>query len=258
MGVSISIASGKGGVGKTVIAANLGIALAQFGKEVIILDADIEMANLELLIGLEGAKFTLHNVLAGEIDVRDAIYEGPGGVKVIPAGISLDGLRKADPSKLSNAMEKLLNAADILLIDTPAGLGKNVVTAIASAQRVILVVLPELSSMSDALKTKIVAKKLGTHVIGAILNRVGYDVKTDLTVPEVEAILEVNVIGIVPEDVEVRRSVSLGQPLMVRTPDAPAAIAIKKIAADLIGVAYKPEMPKEGMLKRFLSGVKTK
>ncbi len=258
MGVSIAIASGKGGVGKTAITANLGIALSQFGKQVIILDADIEMANLELLLGLEGVKSTLHNVLAGELGVEDAIYEGPGGVKVVPAGISLDGLRKADPAKLKDVMEKLLNETDVLLVDTPAGLGKNLVTTLASSQEAILVALPELSSMSDALKTKIVAKKLGTHILGAVLNRVGYDVKTDLTVPEVEAILEVKVIGTVPEDVEIRRSASMGQPLMIRAPNSPAAVAIKKIAADLIGVTYKPEMPKESALKRFLSGIKTK
>ncbi|MEE8167370.1 MAG: cell division ATPase MinD [Candidatus Hydrothermarchaeales archaeon] len=255
MGVTITIASGKGGVGKTSLTANLGIALAEFGKDVTLLDADIEMANLELHLGLEGMKVTLNNVLSGDAEIEDSIYQGPGGVKVIPAGISLDGLKNADPDRLKSVLRQLMDMTDILLIDSPPGLGKAVITALATAQEVILVVIPEISSMSDALKTKIVAKKLGTHILGAVINRAGYDEKTDLTTPEVEAILEVNVLGVIPEDVELRRSTTFGQAIMIRRPDSPAAIAIKHLAAELIGEKYIYEGPKEGMLRRFLSGL---
>lgn len=254
MGSSITIASGKGGVGKTAIAANLGIALAQFGKDVTILDADIEMANLELHLGLEGVETTLHKVLSGEANIKSSIYQGPGGVKVIPAGISLDGLKKADPDKLKDVLNDLMSSTEILLIDAPAGLGKSVITALASAQQVILVVIPEVSSMSDALKTKIVAKKLGAHILGAVINRAGYDVKTDLTTQEVEAILEIKVLGVIPEDVEMRRATTFGQPLILRSPNSPAAIAIKRLAGSLIGEKVMPEAS-EGMMKRFFGGI---
>ncbi len=256
MGTSITIASGKGGVGKTAIAANLGIALAQLGKDVTILDADIEMANLELHLGLEGLETTLHKVLAGEADIKSSIYQGPGGVKVIPAGISLDGLRKADPDRLKDVLEDLMTSTEILIIDAPAGLGKSVITALAASQKVILVVIPEVSSMSDALKTKIVAKKLGAHVLGAVVNRAGYDVKTDLTTQEVESILETKVLGVIPEDVEMRRATTFGQPLIIRSPNSPAAIAIKRLASTLAGEKHMPsEAPSAGMMKRFLGGV---
>ncbi len=255
MGTSITIASGKGGVGKTMLTSNLGIALAQFGKDVTILDADIEMANLELHLGMEGMDVTLHDVLAGEADIREAIYEGPAGVKVIPAGISLEGLRKADPEMLETVLTKLLYNTEILLIDAPAGLGRSVVTALASGQGLLLVANPEISSMSDALKTKIVAKKLGSRILGAVLNRVGYD-KTDLTVQEVEVILETPVLAAIPEDPEVRRSAAFGKPVILRKPDSPAAIAIKKLAADLIGEKYIPPKPKkESFMKRLIRGI---
>ena len=255
MGVSITIASGKGGVGKMMLASNLGIALAQFGKNVTILDADIEMANLELHLGMEGMNVTLHDVLAGEADVLQAIYEGPAGVKVVPAGISLDGLRKADPERLEAVLTRLLGETEILLIDAPAGLGKPVVAALAAGERLLLVANPEISSMSDALKTRIVAKKLGCDILGAVLNRVGFD-KSDLTLQEVEVILETRVLAAIPEDPEVRRSTAYGQPVILRRPESPASVAIKKLAADLIGEKYVPPTPKKGsFMKRLIRGL---
>lgn len=80
----IVVASGKGGVGKTTITANLGVALSTYGEETLVLDADVAMANLELILGMEGKSVTLHDVLSGDASIEDAIYEGPGGVKVVP------------------------------------------------------------------------------------------------------------------------------------------------------------------------------
>lgn len=255
MSQSITIASGKGGTGKTAIAANLGVALAQLGKDTTILDADIEMANLELHLGLEGMNLTLHDVLAGHAELSDVIYECSAGVKVIPAGISVDGLRKADPNLMEKVLSDLLSTVDILIIDAPAGLGKNVVTALAAGQEAFIVANPEISAMSDALKTKIVAKKLGAHIPGIILNKVSFD-KTDLTVQEVEGILETRVISVIPDDPEVRRSSATGQPVVLRTPKSPAAISIKKLAEDI--VADEPSWvddDRRGLVDRLTSGI---
>lgn len=251
MGLSITVASGKGGAGKTTVSANLGVALAQFGKDVIILDSDIEMANLELHMGLEGMKTTLQNVLSGEAQISEAIYEGPEGVKIIPAGVSLDGLRKADPDKLEEILEEVLELTEILIIDAPPGLGKSTISALAAGQELLLVVNPEISSMSDALKTKIVARKLGSHVLGAVLNKIG-EKNTSLTIEEVETILECQVLGAIPEDPEARRSTAFGIPVVLRVPESPAAIAFKKLAADLLGDEFTP--PKHSK-KKFGGGL---
>lgn len=255
MSLSITIASGKGGVGKTTISANLGVALAEFGKDVTILDADIEMANLELLFGLEGKSATLHQVLAGEVPTKDAIYEGPAGVKIIPAGVSLEGLRKADPDMLEKVLEEIVQNTEILLIDAPAGLGKSAITSLAVGQELLLIANPEISSMSDALKTKIVAKKLGAHILGVVLNRAGDDA-TDLTAEEVQTILEATVIATIPDDVEIKRSSAAGVPLVLKSPNSSAAVAIKQLAGDLIGEKYTPPAAeKETFVKRFVGGL---
>lgn len=234
MGISITIASGKGGTGKTTISANLGIALAKLGKDVIILDADIEMANLELHFGLEGMKTTLHTVLAGEADIKDAIYDGPGGIRVVPAGMSIDGLRKIEYDKMGDVLEALRHMCEILIIDVPSGIGRPVVVALSVGEELLLVSTPEISAMSDVLKTKIVAKKLGANVLGVVLNRALFD-RTDLAVGEVETILETKVVSVIPEDQEIKMSLSAGQPSILHNPDSRAVHAIEKLALELVG-----------------------
>ncbi|MEE8402760.1 MAG: cell division ATPase MinD [Candidatus Hydrothermarchaeaceae archaeon] len=255
MSLSITIASGKGGTGKTTIAANLGVALAQLGKDTTILDADIEMANLELHLGLEGMNLTLHDVLAGDAELKDVIYESVAGVKVIPAGVSVDGLRKADPDMLEKVLSDLLGTVDILIIDAPAGLGKNVVTALAAGQEALIVANPEISAMSDALKTKIVAKKLGAHIPGIVLNRVSF-ARSDLTVQEVEGILDTNIIAVIPEDPEVRRSAALGEPIVIRNPNSPASAPIKKLAEDIACGEYtRSDGERTSIVDRLTTGL---
>ncbi|MFQ5888190.1 MAG: cell division ATPase MinD [Candidatus Hydrothermarchaeales archaeon] len=250
MGISISIASGKGGTGKTVLTANLGVALSEIGKRVIILDADIEMANLALHLGLEGTNISLHTVLSGEADIRDAVYEGPSGVKVVPSGMSLDTLIKVDPDRLGEVLKELLKRVDILLIDAPAGLSKSAVVALASAQEVILVVNPEISSLSGALKTKIVAGRLGADILGVVVNRADIS-GGDLNTEEVEILLETKILGLVPEDPEVGRTAALGTPIVLKSPDSPAAVAVKKLASDLVQNGYLPESEDENFSERL-------
>ena len=110
-----TIASGKGGTGKTTVSVNLGTMLALLGKETYLMDADIGMANVGLILGLQNAPITLHEVLAGKGNINDAIYEGPGGLKVIPSGISLQGFQQADPDKIRDVMGDIVKRCDFLL-----------------------------------------------------------------------------------------------------------------------------------------------
>jgi septum site-determining protein MinD len=258
MGTSITIAAGKGGTGKTTISANLGIALAQRGRRVTILDADIAMANLELILGMEGKSHTLQDVLAGDCEIGEAMYEGPGGVTIVPAGISLTKLRRVDPEKLVEVMETLVDGCEILIIDAPAGLGKEAYIALSMAQNLILVVNPEISSLSDALKTKMVAERCGTKVLGTVLNRMTGS-EFDLTAQNIAAVLDTPILAVVPEDSEVKKASAIGVPLVISSPTSRAAVAINRLAADLLGEEYIPPASQENrssILQRILRGLR--
>ncbi len=255
MARTITVASGKGGTGKTTITANLGIALTQLGYDVTIVDADITMANLELILGMEGLPVTLQNVLAGEARIEEAVYVGPGGVKVIPAGVSLEGLRKANPEKLEEVLTRIIGSTDILILDAPAGLERSAVIAIAAAQELLLIVNPEIASITDGLKTKIVAERLGTKTLGAVINRLtGWGI--DMAKSEIEAILETKVIGIIPEDPEVRKSAAFGKPVILSAPNSPASLAIRDLAYTIAGkrkeVSVSAAAKKEGAIAKML------
>jgi len=229
-----TIASGKGGTGKTTTTVNLGTALALLGKKTVIIDADIGMANLGLLLGLEKSPVTLHEVLSGKADVREAVYEGPGGVYVVPCGISLQGFQNSNPEKLQEIMATLVDEMDFMLIDAPAGISKDGVIPLAIADQVVLVVNPELSSMADALKTKVLTEMLGGGIGGAILNRAGME-RTEINRQKVADLLGVEVIEMVPEDSNVRRSAAFKTPIVIKTPNSPAAVAFKRLAARVSG-----------------------
>lgn len=254
-----TIASGKGGTGKTTTTVNLGTALALIGKKTIIIDADIGMANLGLLLGLEKSPVTLHEVLSGKAEVHEAVYEGPGGVNVVPCGISLQGFQDSDPEKLQEVMATLIEGMDFMLIDAPAGISKDGVIPLAIADKVILVVNPELSSMADALKTKVLTEMLGGEVGGAVLNRAGLE-RTEINIQKVADLLGVRVIEMVPEDPNIRRSAAFKTPIVIKTPNSPAAVAFKRLAAHIAGEefvepsSHKVEEGFTGRLARVLFG----
>ncbi len=125
-----------------------------------------------LILGLENLPVTLHEVLAGKARVRDAIYDGPFGVKVVPCGLSLQGFQQSNPpDRLKDIMTDLVSEFEILILDAPAGISRDGVIPLTIADGVILVVNPEISSIVDSLKTKILTETVGGHVEGgAIIN----------------------------------------------------------------------------------------
>ena len=249
----ITFASGKGGTGKSTTVANLGTAIAQLGKRVTILDADITMANLGVMLGLEDQKITLHDVLAGEASISQVIYEGPAGMRIVPSSISLEGLRRTKLERLRKAVAGLAERSEILLIDSPAGLDRDAVTALTMGEEMILVVTPDIASISDALKTKIIAENLGVKPIGIVVTR-AEDKRVDLSKEEIASVLDLPVLAVIPEDPEVGRSTAFCEPVVVHEPTSPSAQAFKKLARDLLRQKPRAKTKKKAGAKRLARG----
>lgn len=148
----IAVTGGKGGVGKTVVAVNLGAALARLGRSTMLLDADLGMANADVLLGLR-ARLNLEHVINGECALEDVIVTAPSGLRVVPAAsgsFDMAALARTQHAGLINAFSELTEPVDVLLIDTAAGLGDSVLTFSAAAHRVAVVVCDEPASITDA------------------------------------------------------------------------------------------------------------
>jgi septum site-determining protein MinD len=249
---TIAIASGKGGVGKTTVCANLAISLARLGKRVTLLDADLAMANLGITLGMEDTPTTLHEVLSGDANIEDAIYEGPAGLKFIPSGLSLDAFLRIDIEKLRPVVGQLLEETDIFLIDAPGGLGKNVLGAMISAAELLIVTMPDPSALADALKTKLVGNRLNMEILGVALNMVRSD-KTEVTPEEVSVLLDSEILQLIPYDDNVKRGAVEGKPIVIRNPNSPAAKAFKRLAGRIIGEEVEVEDEKKGFFKKIFN-----
>ncbi len=234
------VASGKGGVGKTTLTANIGVALATFGKKVAVLDADVVMANLEIIMGLKNPPVSLIDVLSGRLDIEDVIYDGPGGVKIIPAGISLDGFNEENMDMLKVVLREMPDDIEITVVDAPAG--RDAAMVMDEGQETLIVSTPDVSSVSDALKMKILAEKMGAKPIGAILNMVEHR-RRELSKQEVENTLDTGIMCEVPYEPKIKDALDHETPFIIKYPRIEASQQVLSLTAELIGREYRPLPP---------------
>jgi septum site-determining protein MinD len=249
----VVVASGKGGVGKTTTALNLAIALSNFGREVIVIDANMTTPNIGLHLGAPNIPITLHDVLRGNNHIKEAAYLHPSGLKVIPSSIALESGSEELLEKLKDVLPDLKGVAEIILIDAAAGLGKEAIHAIKYCEDAIIVTNPDIPSVTDALKTIRRCEKEGTKVMGIVVTKV-MDDEFELSIKNIEIILEKPVIGIIPHDENVRKSLYLKNPVGYTHPNSHASIAYKKLAANLIGEKYvESVIEKQGLFDYVIS-----
>ncbi|MBX4212355.1 cell division ATPase MinD [Candidatus Pacearchaeota archaeon] len=230
----ITITSGKGGVGKTTTAINLGAALNAFGKDVIIVDANLSTPNIGLHLGAPIVPVSLNHVLLGKAKISDAIYEHESGTKIVPSSLSVKELRRLNHGRLKDVGKKLRKMADYIIYDSAAGLGEEALAAIEAADEAIIVTNPEIPAVTDALKASKVIEELGKPIRGVIVTRVR-NVKTEMPISNVRDMLELPLLGVVPEDSNVQKSLVKKDALMHTYPKSSAARAYRKIAAKIIG-----------------------
>ncbi len=256
----IAITGGKGGVGKSNIACNLAIAMAQLNKRVLVLDADLSLANVDVLLGM-APRHNLSHVIRGEMELKDIMVQGPGGVIVIPGGSGVEELTQLNPvemSRLFRAFDGIQPVPDVFLIDTAAGIHTNVMQFLTAADQVIVVTTPEPTAYTDAYALiKTLLKHQDGKEIGLLVNMVqnAYEaaevLRMMLQMCRQFLNLSFNNIGFVPRDPEVLKAVRLQKPFLLRTPNAPASKTIRNIAATILQIEFKDRQPRG--LRRFFN-----
>ncbi len=244
----VGVMSGKGGVSKTTSSVCLGAAMSYFGRNTIVVDGNLSTPNVGLSLGVYGVPLSLHNVLKGECSVAEAVYTVSKGLRILPAGLSISDLYNVDVNRLKDAISGLRGLCDVVIVDSAAGLGSEAFSVLNAVDDVIIVSHPEVPALTDSLKTLKVARELGKRVKGVILTRAGF--RNDVSTSDVEALMEAPVLGVVPEDKSVRKSLVLNEPVVFSHPYSKSAIAYKGITAELIGVDYKAE---RGFLRKIFS-----
>ena len=238
----ITITSGKGGVGKTTTAINLGAAINGFGKEVIVLDANLTTPNVGLHLGAPIVPISLNHVLLGKARISDAIYEHESGTKIVPSSLSVRELRRLDHGRLKEVGKKLRKMADYVIYDSAAGLGEEAIAALEAGDELIIVTNPEIPAATDALKTSKLIQELGKEVRGVIVTRVR-GTKTEMPIANIRDMLELPILGVVPEDDMMQMSLVMKDALVHTHPKSKGARAYRQIAAKLIGhTTYKDKV----------------
>lgn len=244
----ITISSGKGGVGKTNFTVNLAIALSRRNYRVSVIDADLGLANVDVILGIV-PKYTLTHVVKNEMDIREVVLEGPEGIKVISGGSGVMELVNIDSESLDNLISSLafLNEeSEFILVDTGAGLSQNVMSFIRAASEVILVVTPDPSAITDAyalIKNITEQDKQIRIVINRVeSNKEGQDVFNKIH-SAAKKFLKVDVesLGFIYEDPNVRKSVRQQIPFTVNYPNCLASKGIDLIAANLTAQKDSPD-----------------
>ncbi len=235
----IAVTGGKGGVGKTNFSVNLSIALAEMRRKVVLLDADLGLANVDILLGIK-AEYTLADVLSGEVELRDILVNGPSGMKVVPASSGVQQMSSLSPQEhgaLINAFGALSDQLDVLVVDTAAGISDTVVSFVRASQEVIVVVCDEPSSITDAYALiKLLNREYNMFRFRVVANMTrslqeGRNLFTKLnTVCERFLDVSLQYVGHIPFDENVRSAVQKQKALLEFAPRCKAAQAIRAIA----------------------------
>ena len=249
---NILICSGKGGVGKTTLTANLGIALARQGVRTAVLDADFGLRNLDLLLGLENRiVFTAQEVLAGSCRLEQALvkHKQEPNLALLPAG-NPRMLEWLKPEDMQAIVAMLAPSFDVVLIDCPAGIEDGFKNAVSAAQEAIVITTPEVSAVRDADRVIGLLNIHGIKPIQLVLNRVRPKMMANqemLSVNDVTDILALPLLGLVVEDEQVIVSTNRGEPLTLGGNGSPAAQAYTNVARRLRGeVVPLPDPAKMG------------
>ena len=259
----LTVTSGKGGVGKTHLAVNLSLAFHQLGQEVALVDADLGLANADLLLGVH-PRWHLGDVLGGRCTAVQALEPAPGGIHLLAGASGLVELAHADQAALRRLVSQLRlldRQVDLVVVDTGAGLGRPVLSLVGAAREVLLVVTPEPTSLTDAYSlVKVAAPRNGAARWYLVINMAARPSEAWRVAERLAGMVgrhlgvHLTVAGCVPKDEAVGQAALRQVPLLLDRPGSAAARAIREVAARLMGVPPPPGGGISGALWRWLAG----
>ena len=239
----IAVTSGKGGVGKTNFTVNLAIKFSQMGKRVVIIDADLGLANVDVIMG-RMSKYNLSDVIKSNMDILEVLEEGPEGVRYVSGGSGVQELVKLNKSQLGDLLMKLGkldDEADVILIDTGAGLSENVVSFVHAAREVILVTTPEPTSITDAYALiKVITQKDKTKAIKVVVNKAenqaeAFNILNKLNIVTQKFLgIKLERLGYILNDECVSKAVKIQQPFVLSFKRSEASKNMNDIALTLM------------------------
>jgi flagellar biosynthesis protein FlhG len=239
----IAVTGGKGGVGKTNVSINLAVSMAKSGRRVVLMDADLGLANIDVLLGLT-PKNNLADVMAGRASLDDILLEGPAGIRIIPASSgtqSMVAMGNMEHAGLIRAFSGMEYPLDVLIIDTAAGISDSVISFVRAAQEILLVVCDEPSSITDAYALmKLMCRDYQINRFKVLANMTHSEQEGQMMFNKLAAVsqrfLDVTLqyLGQIPFDAELRRSVKRQKVLVLESPSSPAAVAYQRLAQNVM------------------------
>ncbi|WP_370977986.1 MinD/ParA family protein [Agaribacterium sp. ZY112] len=259
----IAVTGGKGGVGKTNVSVNLSVALAEMRRRVVLMDADLGLANVDVLLGLN-VQYSIADVLDGSRTLREVMVNGPAGIKVVPASSGVQQLVQLgshEHAALIHAFSEISDQLDVLVVDTAAGISDMVVNFVRASQDVIVVVCDEPSSITDAYALmKLLNTEHGVNRFRVIANMTRSAKEGRLLFGKLNTVCErfldatLSYLGHVPFDEQVRKAVQSRKPLLEAAPSSKAASALRDIAqkVDQWPLPHGPSGHLEFFIERLL------
>lgn len=262
---TIAIASGKGGVGKTNIIANLGITLKKLGKDVLIFDADLGLSNIDVLLAL-APKYNIEHLIRGEKRLKEIIIEGPSGIKVLPAGNGIQELTNLDEYERMRILEEFdeyNENVDIMLIDTSAGISENVSFFCSAVQDILVLTTPEPTSITDAYALiKVLHNKYKEENFNLIVNLVRNEDEAKAVYKRLSVVTEkflgvdLSYLGFVRYDENVKKSVKAQSAFVELYPNTLATRDIFDLANKILDIDVKCKGSMQFFLRNVLIGFK--
>ena len=257
----IAVTSGKGGVGKTNIAVNLAVSLARSGRDVVLFDGDLGLANVDIALGLRPT-YDIRHVLSGEKQLSEILLDGPGGVRIVPAtsGIAkLTQLNVQERANIINAFSELSHSVDTLIVDTSAGIDSSVQTFCSACQSIVVVICDEPSSITDAYALiKVLNKYSGVKEFQLLANMVDGDAQGRALYDKLSRVatrfLDVSLgyLGAIPRDNYLCKAVAQQRAVVDLYPRSSSAKALRRLAEIIGNRGAVPQTSGAGRLGFFV------